>query len=258
MTRTYQAALTAMAAVGFVAVISGTGCSSSGVGDPCIPEEEYVSDFLGFSPAEVNVESKSFQCLTRLCLVNHFQGRVSCPYGQKEDASEAYGATTNPAFECNGGGASNSANAQCCVPGVNQPVLSDTDAANAKCPTPSGGSASVCTGAELQTAGSGVVKNSQVLPNCTDRQADNAVYCSCRCANIDGQTNDGANYCQCPSGFSCTQLVSPIGSANALLTGAYCIKQNTEYTGTSCESNCVPGSPNGSSQNCGPTNTANF
>jgi hypothetical protein len=31
---------------------------------------------------EVNVESRSFQCETRVCLVNHFQGRVSCPYGQ--------------------------------------------------------------------------------------------------------------------------------------------------------------------------------
>jgi hypothetical protein len=33
--------------------------------------------------SEVNLESRSFQCETRLCLVNHFQGRVSCPYGGK-------------------------------------------------------------------------------------------------------------------------------------------------------------------------------
>jgi ankyrin repeat protein len=30
----------------------------------------------------VNVESRSFQCETRLCLAANFQGRVSCPYGQ--------------------------------------------------------------------------------------------------------------------------------------------------------------------------------
>ena len=61
---------------------AGTGCSASGVGDPCIPEQEYNEQFLGFSQKEVNVESKSFQCQTRVCLVNHFRGRVSCPYGQ--------------------------------------------------------------------------------------------------------------------------------------------------------------------------------
>ena len=38
--------------------------------------------FTGFDEKEVNVESKSFQCRTRICLVNHFRGRVSCPYGQ--------------------------------------------------------------------------------------------------------------------------------------------------------------------------------
>ena len=31
---------------------------------------------------EENIESRSFQCQTRICLVNHFQGRVSCPLGQ--------------------------------------------------------------------------------------------------------------------------------------------------------------------------------
>ena len=57
-------------------------CQPGGVGDPCIPEEEYVATFAGYAAKEVNVESKSFQCETRVCLVNHFQGRVSCKYGQ--------------------------------------------------------------------------------------------------------------------------------------------------------------------------------
>ena len=58
------------------------GCPAQGVGDPCVPEDEYSATFSGFSVSEVNTESRSFQCQSRLCLVNHFQGRVSCPYGQ--------------------------------------------------------------------------------------------------------------------------------------------------------------------------------
>lgn len=59
------------------------GCDGEkGVGDPCIPEEEYFPGFPGFGIDEVAVETQSLQCATRTCLVNHFQGRVSCPGGQ--------------------------------------------------------------------------------------------------------------------------------------------------------------------------------
>lgn len=58
------------------------GCPTGGVGDPCIPEDEYLENFAGFKLTEETVESRSFQCQTRICLVNHFQGRVSCPAGQ--------------------------------------------------------------------------------------------------------------------------------------------------------------------------------
>lgn len=58
------------------------GCQSGGVGDPCIPEDEYQAYFSGYELGEVNLETRSFQCETRVCLVDHFQGRVSCPYGQ--------------------------------------------------------------------------------------------------------------------------------------------------------------------------------
>jgi hypothetical protein len=70
------------------------GCEVGGVGDPCIPEDEYTDTFSGFSVEEVNVESRSFQCLTRICLVNHFQGRVSCPYGNvKSEGNTRYNET---------------------------------------------------------------------------------------------------------------------------------------------------------------------
>jgi hypothetical protein len=64
-----------------LAAAAVTGCESGGVGDPCTPEDEFFDNFSGFSLGEVNVESRSFQCETRVCLVNKFQGRVSCPYG---------------------------------------------------------------------------------------------------------------------------------------------------------------------------------
>src|SRR4051794_10342209 len=77
----------ALAAFVAITAVSAQGCKASGVGDPCIPEKEFDPTFNGFDPGEVNVESKSFQCLTRLCLVNHFQGRATCPYGQNKTGS---------------------------------------------------------------------------------------------------------------------------------------------------------------------------
>lgn len=72
--------------LGLISVVTlGTlpvACQSGGVGDPCVPEDEYNSEFAGFKMTEENIESRSFQCSTRICLVNHFQGRVSCPRGQ--------------------------------------------------------------------------------------------------------------------------------------------------------------------------------
>jgi hypothetical protein len=74
----------AAAAVTFALGVLSFGCQSGGIGDPCTPEDEYQQYFSGYAITEVNIESRSFQCETRLCLVNHFQGRVTCPYGQLE------------------------------------------------------------------------------------------------------------------------------------------------------------------------------
>jgi hypothetical protein len=77
-----------------------TGCNEGGVGDPCIPEDEYQVDFAGYSEKEVNVESRSFQCETRVCLVNKFRGRVSCKYGgtacKTPDQQDNVGVTVPP------------------------------------------------------------------------------------------------------------------------------------------------------------------
>ncbi len=141
-----------------------SGCQSDGIGDPCVPEDEYRTQFGGYSKKEVNVESRSFQCESRLCLVNKFQGRVSCPYGQMDVA----------------GG----------------------------CRTPDGTIAiAVPVEPQLQT-----------------RPVGDAVYCSCRCAGDDPD----APYCECPNGFSCTDLVPYIASSDAQLAGSYCVKNGTE------------------------------
>jgi hypothetical protein len=81
MLRFIRSGLAGLVAVAGVATLP-LACQSAGVGDPCTPEQEYEAHFTGFNVAEAYIESRSFQCATRVCLVNHFQGRVSCPLGQ--------------------------------------------------------------------------------------------------------------------------------------------------------------------------------
>jgi hypothetical protein len=163
--------LAAVLAVGLLAL----GCESGGVGDPCTPEDEYFDSFSGFSLTEVNVESRSFQCETRVCLVNKFQGRVSCPYGTKGTPPDP---TSNVEHAL-----------PCVVPGF-------------------GGNVQV-----------------PVDPQRTERPPELAVYCSCRCNGVD----PNARYCECPSGFSCTELVSDQGGEQGQteLAGSYCIRSGS-------------------------------
>jgi hypothetical protein len=161
-----------------------SGCPAQGVGDPCVPEDEYSPTFSGFAVGEVSTESRSFQCQSRLCLVNHFQGRVSCPYGQNE------GART------------------CKVEGSADSVTAT------------------------------------VKPQLLDRRADDAVYCSCRCAGPD----PNARYCECPSGFSCSDVVPELGRAGAQLPGRYCIRAGSAYVGADVSSQVC----SRELSNCGP------
>lgn len=81
MTRSILAGLLGIFSIAAVGALP-LACQSGGIGDPCTPEDEYNADFAGFKLTEENIESRSFQCSTRICLVNHFQGRVTCPLGQ--------------------------------------------------------------------------------------------------------------------------------------------------------------------------------
>lgn len=197
----------------FAVALSGTGCQSTGVGDPCTPEKEYDPTFAGFVEQEVSTEGESFQCMTRLCLVNHFQGRATCPYGQ-----DVMGNPIPPAT------------AGCVTPGISSPVTGPLNA----------------MGTPIDP-----MVGKTVQPQCTERTKDQTVYCSCRCADING-TQNGGNFCNCPDGFTCTQLVSSLSAASDQgLTGAYCIKSGTAFDSSSGATTCTTcGGVNG--QNCGP------
>ncbi|HVW23945.1 MAG TPA: hypothetical protein VHC69_01155 [Polyangiaceae bacterium] len=166
--------------------IASSACQSGGVGDPCIPEDEYNANFSGYSETEVNVESRSFQCETRVCLVANFRGRVSCPFGQK--------AAT--------------------MPDSTGKILADPNLApDDRCYFPGT--------KEAQANQIAVPVDSQLVA----RSPDKAVYCSCRCDGPD----KNAQYCDCPSGYSCQKLIDAYGtSGGAQLAGSYCIKDGTE------------------------------
>jgi len=156
------------------------------VGAACPPAEERSPKFAGFNEQEVSVETKSAACSSGICLVNHFRGRTTCPYGQDSSGKAPSGASP------------------CAVPG----------------------------GATAVTP--------QVPPQCTDRRAADTVHCSCRCANADGKTDDGATYCTCPQGLTCTQLVMPFGPSDPL-AGAYCTHDKAAFDrGVACQATCDP------------------
>jgi hypothetical protein len=189
--------LISVLAVGFLP----TACQSGGVGDPCVPEDEYNTDFAGFKVTEENIESRSFQCQTRICLVNHFQGRVSCPYGQGKTPGDpkTLGCQTPTSGEAD-------QDKPCCVPGTDTAIAAE-----------------VCGQCGDQST----------------RSAAQAVYCSCRCAVADGEPDDpNFNFCECPTGFTCEQIRPNVGLGDKQLTGKYCIKEKTAYIG---ESQCGAG-----------------
>lgn len=212
MTRRIPSTLSILAFLGLVA----GGCQSTGVGDPCIPEDEYQQTFPGYAVDEVNVDSRSFQCETRVCLVNHFQGRVSCPYGQT--GTDALGADGKADTGDELAGVDGK---RCRIPGTTGADPSDTI-------------------------------DTEVKPQLAKRQTDKAVYCSCRCKNAQGNTDDGARYCDCPSGFSCEKLLDDLGLGSSQLAGYYCIRDNTKYDPTTTGGDqCIAGSAEGSPSYCG-------
>lgn len=62
--------------------VDPTPVGTPGVGDPCTPDDEQQPYFGSYAFTEVNLANGFPGCATGLCLVNHYQGRVSCPQGQ--------------------------------------------------------------------------------------------------------------------------------------------------------------------------------
>lgn len=65
----------------------GTPVTPKPLGAPCVPDDERNPEFNGFQASEVSLDTNA-GCQSNLCLVNHFQGRVSCPYGQTVAAAQ--------------------------------------------------------------------------------------------------------------------------------------------------------------------------
>jgi hypothetical protein len=130
------------------------GCSTPGVGDPCLPEQIPAT---GFDDSEAYIESSSVQCETRVCLVYHLKG------------DPRPGCTPSTAPAC--------------------------DPANKNCIDP---------------------------PTCAPQtEVEKFVYCSCRC---NAGKNSGFAACQCPTGFSCQEVLTQGGPG---VRGSYCIRKGT-------------------------------
>jgi len=169
------------------------GCTPGGVGDPCTPEDEYQQNFNGFQVTETNVESRSFQCETRLCLVNHFQGRVSCRLGQASQLD----------------------------PATNQPLPAGQY--NPKCSIPG-------TQANPQDSASPDNINVKVPAQLVERQTDKAVYCSCRCDGPDKNARycECPEGFQCEQVVQNLAITKAAGQ----LAGSYCIRSGSKYDAT--------------------------
>lgn len=306
MTRSIFAGLLGLFSIAAVGALP-LACQSGGIGDPCIPEDEYSSAFAGFKLTEENIESRSFQCSTRICLVNHFQGRTSCPEGQppplactpsdlanpgkdKGNCAELLGDPKTTALCVEG-----DVLAEDCVPPADCSTANDCPnkgaCTNKKCadPCPNGLSCDpnrkVCTctaaregyscvhadpadsksvnvlknfvchkpgncqvgtadsvankGKDCCVPGTDTPTTAAVCGQCgkeenkkkvSTRSADQAVYCSCRCGIAEGApAEDNFNFCECPTGFSCSEVRPSVGIGDPLITGKYCVKEGTEY-----------------------------
>ena len=119
-------------------------CEPGGVGDPCIPNDEFSPDYAGATESGAQIEDRSFQCETRVCLVKHFRGRVTCPFGNF-DGRGSMSDTVYSGSDAN----------DCYVPGTTELV---TAAVNSQCAT----------------------RKDDVYCSCRcDGEESNAKYCEC-------------------------------------------------------------------------------
>lgn len=177
------------------------GCAVTGVGDPCTPEDEFNPKFSQSVAEDLVIDVNSVQCETRVCLRHYFRGRVTCPFGNKDRGQQAAAGNTCKAVTSKRGlyTLTGTADGELCCP-----VLGDI---------------------------SQKPVNEKVDPQCVERQAKDAVYCSCRCNVPDDPDIDRSKVtlCSCPSGFVCKELCDQKNGNCSLVPkgkwGSYCVKE---------------------------------
>jgi len=187
----------------------GMGCAVSGVGDPCIPEDEFNKNYGQSVPEDLVIDVNSVQCETRVCLRHYFRGRVSCPFGNAAAGQQKEGAVCKQVQGRRGlytlDGTWQSDPSQLCCP-----ILGDI----AQKPV-----------------------NQKVDAQCQERKADKSVYCSCRCAVPDDPDIDKSkvSLCECPTGYKCTPLCDQTRGNCSLVPkgkwGSYCVKEGPSGSG---------------------------
>jgi hypothetical protein len=64
------------------ALLALTGCQTSGVGDPCVPQAIPAG---GFTEKDIVIETTSVMCRTRVCLVYKFTGDPTRSFTSEEE-----------------------------------------------------------------------------------------------------------------------------------------------------------------------------
>lgn len=279
--------------------------SPENVGVACTPPDENSPFFQGFKVTEDVIVQGAAECGTGVCLVNHFQGIVSCPLGQTKPLDsqglqscvplrDAQGNVVSDKGSCNDGdlcvqagsyspkcdlsqGQDNAdklcagvgAGGHCAASGVCE-CKTDADCAfvtdsvvscdsqlhqcvtyachaPGNCQAP-GASVAENTGKDCCLPGTDtpVIKN--VCGQCQSqggqpsRDADSAVYCTCRCGVAEGQPDEpDYPFCGCPDGFECSEIRKNVGLGDVSITGKYCIKAGTAYDPNQSQCGLVDG-----------------
>jgi hypothetical protein len=164
----------------------GAGDAGPVIGTACVPSRENNSVFRSYSLGVIQIDPPVSVSGEPVCLVYHFLGFGTCPYGQ--DANGIAPAAATPCVRPNG-----------------QPITGEVPA------------------------------------QCTDRRPASTIFWSCRCANAQGSTADGASYCTCPSGTTCSPTYQSLGDGEDDESGSYCLSAGASFdAATACASSCDP------------------
>ena len=270
-----------------------TGVGPANIGAPCVPPDENSPFFAGYKVTEDVIVQGAAECGTGVCLVNHFQGHVTCPLGQAtpRDAQglpgcvperDAQGNSLVAQGSCSAGDnciqtgsyspkcdlslgqneadqhcAGFGAGNQCGATGICEcttdadclfvtDAVVSCDAQKRQCVTyachepgdcqQAGATDQENAGKACCLPGTDVPVTKPVCGQCeghdghATRDADSAVYCTCRCGVADGEPDEpDYPFCGCPDGFECSEIRKNVGLGDATITGKYCIRQDTAY-----------------------------